>query len=167
MAHSAETRRKARALYIHDRLPLETIAERIGVSFGSVSRWKRIAAAAGDDWERARAAASLAGEGLKSAAQAVLEDYLLQHKATLDALRNQGEPISALQRAEVLSRLSDSFHKTIAAHAKLSPELSRLAVAMDVVERLAAFLRANYPQHVTAFLEVLEPFGETLTDAYA
>lgn len=167
MAHSAETRRKARAFYVHDRLPLEVAAEKVGVAHGTVARWKRLALAAGDDWERARAAASLSGDGIKSAAQAVLEDYLLQHKATLDALRDPDEPISPLQRAEVLSRLSDSFHKTMAAHAKLSPELSRLAVAMDVMQRLATFLRANYPQHVTAFLEVLEPFGETLTDAYA
>ncbi len=167
MAYSAEMRRGVRAAYVYERLPLERAAERHGVAHTTAARWKRVAEAAGDDWDRARAAASLSGEGIRSVAQAVLEDYLLQHKATLEALRDPETPISPIARAEVLSRLSDSFHKTVAAHTRMSPELSRLAVAMDVMQQLAAFIREHYPQHVTGFLEVLEPFGERLTDLYA
>lgn len=168
MAHPAETRRRARAYYVHERLTLEVAAGKAGVTHATLARWKRAALAEGDDWDRARAASSLSGEGLKSVAQAVLEDYLVQHRATLDALRTAEEAdMTALQRAEVLSRLSDSFHKTLAAHARLQPELSRLAVAMDVMKLLAGFIREQYPQHVAAFLQVIEPFGEELSRAYA
>jgi len=141
MAHTDETRRRARAYYVHDRLSLEAAGDRAGVSHSTVARWKRVALQEGDDWDRARAASSISAEGLKTTAQAVLEDYLVQHQATLEGLRNPDAAITPLQRAEVLSRLSDSFHKALAAHAKLQPELSRLAVSMDVMKLLAGFIR--------------------------
>lgn len=166
MAFPRDSRSRCFDLYVNNRLPLTTIAEQTGIPFRTISRWKQQAAKTGLDWEQARAARALTSDGIKTAAQIVLEDYLIQHKATLDALREPLEPIGPLQRAEVLSRLSDSFHKAMAAHAKLSPELSRLAVAMDVMQKLAGFLRTHYPQHVEAFLEVLEPFGEELSQVY-
>lgn len=167
MAHSAEVRRRARAYYVHDRLTLEGTAERVGVGYRTILNWKNAALKRGDDWDRARAASSLGADGLKSVALTVLEDYLIQHQATLEALKGPDPGISPLQRAEVLSRLSDSFHKALAAHAKLQPELSRLAVSMDVMKLLAGFIREHYPQHVAVFLEILEPFGEELSRAYA
>ena len=167
MAHSAEIRRRARAHYVHERLSLEAAGTKAGVTHSTIARWKREALKGGDDWDRARAASSISAEGLKTAAQAVLEDYLVQHQATLEGLRDPDATITPLQRAEVLSRLSDSFHKALAAHAKLQPELSRLAVAMDVMKLLAGFIREHYPQHVAVFLEIIEPFGEELSRAYA
>ncbi|MCK7581840.1 MAG: DUF1804 family protein [Chromatiales bacterium] len=181
MAHSEEVRRRARAYYVHERLSLEAAAAKAGIGHVTIARWKREALKRNDDWDRARAASSISAEGLKSVAQVVLEDYLIQHKAALDELRDldaaaaraaaegreHAPTITPLQRAEVLSRLSDSFHKALAAHAKLQPELSRLAVAMDVMKLQARFIREHYPQHAAVFLEIIEPFGEELSRAYA
>ncbi|MCT4945650.1 DUF1804 family protein [Pseudomonas aeruginosa] len=33
---------------------------------------------------------------------------------------------------------------------------------MEVLQRLASFIRERFPQHAHAFAEVLEPFGELL-----
>lgn len=41
-----------------------------------------------------------------------------------------------------------------------------LASAMKVVQKLADFVRLNFPQHSTAFAEILEPFGDILADSY-
>lgn len=167
MAYSKELRNKAFDLYVSERLPLILVAERMGLPFRTLARWKQTAQRTGADWDRARAARALTLEGIKSAAAIVLEDYLIQHKATLDGLRAAGDEVGPLQRAEVLSRLTDSFHKAMAAHAKLSPELSRLAVAMDVMQKFSDFLRVRHPQHVEIFLGVLDAFGEELSHAYS
>ncbi len=170
MRCAPEVKRRARDAYVHERLTIAATAAKIGLGINTVNRWKKADAGTSRDWDKARAAASLGGEGLQAVAIKVLEDYLLQHQATLEALKTEpkdGEPaISPLQRAEILSRLSDSFHKAMAAHAKLTPELSRLAVAMDVMQRLAGFVRAHYPQHTAALLDIIEPFGAELGAAY-
>ncbi|AFL76221.1 DUF1804 family protein [Thiocystis violascens] len=166
MKCAPEARKRARDAYVHERQTLLGAAQAAGISLGTANRWKKADSGTSKDWDKARAAASLSGDGLQAVAMAVLEDYLLQHQATLAALRDPATEIGPLQRAEVLSRLTDSFHKAMAAHAKLSPELSRLAIAMEVMQRMANFVRARYPQHTNAFLDILEPFGETLGDAY-
>lgn len=168
MRCAPEVKRRARDAYVHERLTLQGAASKVGIGLNTINRWKKADAGTSRDWDKARAAASLGGEGLQAVAIKVLEDYLLQHQATLDALKapDADPPISPLQRAEILSRLSDSFHKAMAAHARLSPELSRLAVAMDVMRRLAVFVQAQYPQHTAALLDIIEPFGAELGAAY-
>jgi hypothetical protein len=41
--------------------------------------------------------------------------------------------------------------------------MSKLAVAMEVLELLAEFVRAKAPEGAAALLAVLEPFGQELT----
>lgn len=166
MAHTPETRKSVRAAYVYQRLALEVAAASHGVSPSTAQRWRAEALRMGDDWDQARAASSLAGEGRELLARQVLEDYLRQHQAALAAL-DSAEAVPALARAEALSRLADSFNKIMAAHARLQPELSRLAVAMEVLQRLASFISEKYPQHAGAFLELLEPFGAELSRVYA
>ncbi|HWQ10018.1 MAG TPA: DUF1804 family protein, partial [Holophaga sp.] len=72
----------------------------------------------------------------------------------------------ALDKAEALSRLSDAYVKTMRCLQKSSPELSRLAVASEVLQHLARFVRERHPQHAGALLQVLEPFGEELVKLY-
>uniref|UniRef100_UPI00106BBFDF DUF1804 family protein n=1 Tax=Pseudomonas aeruginosa TaxID=287 RepID=UPI00106BBFDF len=45
---------------------------------------------------------------------------------------------------------------------RVLPETSALATAMEVLQRLASFIRERFPQHAPAFAEVLEPFGEVI-----
>jgi hypothetical protein len=40
-------------------------------------------------------------------------------------------------------------------------------VAQDVMAHLLEFVREYFPQHASAILEVIEPFGEKLSKIYA
>ncbi|WP_353115346.1 DUF1804 family protein [Nitratidesulfovibrio sp.] len=161
MAHAEETRRQLRAAFIYDQLPLEMAATRAGVPASTAARWKRQAKADGDDWDKARTASMLAMGGTDDVARQVLTDYMVQHKTLLDELREG--TLKPKERADILASLADSFNKTVAACRRVMPETNELAVALRILNRLAEFVQREYPNHIEAFLEILEPFGETLT----
>jgi hypothetical protein len=166
MAHAIEKRQQLRSLFIHQRLPMETACKKVGVPKSTGNRWKHEAAAQGDDWDTSRSAVALGDENFTSLAKELLEDYLLQHQATMKLLRDD-KKLSARDRSETLASLSDSFNKTMNSFKRLAPDLNRQAVGLDVLRRLAAFAQAKYPKHVPALLALLEPFGEELAKAYA
>lgn len=165
MAHPKEKRTAARAAYVYEALTLEVIARRVNVSIGTVSRWKRDAGDGGDDWDRARSAARLSGQGTEAVTQAVMEDFILLFQSTLTDVKDDKD-IKPLAKAEIISRLSDAYNKTMSAVARGNPKLSKLAVAMEVMQALAGFIRQHYPRHANAFAEVLEPFGEEMAKTY-
>ena len=66
------------------------------------------------------------------------------------------------RRVTLLTSLSDSYNKAISANKKLLPETSRLAVALEVLEKLADWLKTKRPELLGAFLDELEPFGAQL-----
>jgi hypothetical protein len=166
MAHAPEIRSKLRAAYVYDRLGLDAAAEKVGIGVATARRWKAAAEAEGDDWDRARAAAGLAGTGLASIAQMIVADYLPLHQAVVEALKGDRDT-SPLAKAEALSKLADAFTKTMSAVSKASPQLSRLAVATDVLQRLVAYVREVHPKAAPALLQVLEPFAEDLAREFA
>lgn len=165
MAHGAERRRQLRGLYVYKRLSMEAACAALALSRTTANRWKAAARAAGDDWDQARAAVAMGDENFLQLSRQLLEDYLIQHQATIDLLRQHGD-MPPQQRAQLLAMLADSFHKTMASFKRLMPEMSRHAIALDALQRLASFTQARYPQHVPALLEMLEPFGEELAKAY-
>lgn len=165
MAHDAERRRDARRAFVHDRLAVPTIAITLGISEATLRRWKREARIGGDDWDTARAAATVSGGGLEQLVTQVVEEYVIAHQATLEALKTNTE-ISPVEKAKVLAGLADAFNKTVSSAGRLSPKISELGVAMDVLKRLGDFITQRYPQHAPALLEVIEPFGDTLAEAY-
>lgn len=157
MAHDSETRRSVRVAYVQGQA-LEAAAEQFGIPFRTVSRWKAAAKAGGDDWDKARAANRIAGEGVSSFVQTILEEYLPLHQSTMEAIRLDKE-LPALKKAEAVSRLADAFHKTVHAAGEASPEISKLAVVHDVLHKLSKFVVERYPAHGPAFVEILEPFA--------
>lgn len=163
MAHGIETKRTLRSAYVHEMLSLESSAEKAGVSFGTASRWKKEAKAEGDDWEKARAARLMSESGTESVAQAVLEEFITVFQATILQLKKATE-LSPITKADALAKMSDAFHKTMAAARKGSPEVNKLAVAQDVVNLLCEFVGTKYPQHGQALLDIIEPFGKYLTE---
>ena len=166
MAHATEKRTQLRGLYVYKRLPMEAACAAAGnVPRTTANRWKLDAKAKGDDWDKARAAVALGDESFKQMSQQLLEDYLVQHKAVMDLLE-QDKQMPAGQRAQVLASTMDSFNKAMASFKRLSPELNRHAVALDVLQRLANFTQQRYPKNVGDLLEMLEPFGEELAKAY-
>lgn len=167
MAHGSEKRTQLRGLFVYQRQPMETACKKVGIPRSTANRWKQEAKDHGDDWDTARAAVALGDESFSQLSRKLLEDYLVQHQATMDMLRtSSATELSAMQRAEILASMSDSFNKTMASFKRLSPELNRQAVALDALQRLASFAQARFPQHVPALLELLEPFGEELAKAY-
>ncbi|VVE59809.1 DNA-binding protein [Pandoraea captiosa] len=165
MAHPKEIRDKVRRHYVFDRLSLEVAAVSAGVAYGTARRWKTDAAAAGDDWDKAQAAQLLAGNGIEEIARQALAGLVTQYKATMDELQVNTE-VSAGDKVQMLASLADAYNKTISASKRILPETNELAVAMGVVQRLAAFIKENHPKHVAAFAEVLGPFGDELARAY-
>lgn len=164
MAHPKEKRRQLRGLFVHQRLPMETACKQAGVPVGTGKRWKQEALAEGDDWDSARAAVAMGDESFAVLSKQLLEDYLVQHQATIDLLRKD-DKMQARERAETLASMSDSFNKTMNAFRRLSPEINRQAVALDTLKALATFTQQKFPQHVPVLLELLEPFGTELAKA--
>lgn len=160
MAHDVNTKTELRRLYLFERLSLEVAAAQVGVSLPTARRWKQQAAEFGDDWDKLRAAHTLAGTDLEDVARQLLTDLVLQFKATMEAL--QVAEIGAAERVQLLTSLSDSYNKAISANKKLMPETSKLAVALQVVEMLAAYLKQHKPDLLMDFMQILEPFGKTL-----
>jgi len=164
MAHDQETRRELRKLYVTGK-SLKEAADRLDVAESTARRWRDQAEADGDDWERARTAAAMIGEGARSVVEQLIADFVVIHADTLASLKDDQET-SAIIKAKALSVLADAFSKTMAAAGRAAPEISELAVAQDVVMRLGDFVKENYPQHLAAFTEILEPFAEELANIY-
>lgn len=165
MAHGPEARAAVRAAYVHQALPIEQAARQAGVPEATARRWKREARRDGDDWDRARAASYMSGQGSDLVMMQVLQSIITLTQSTLADLETaETDP---LERVEAISRLTDAYHKTSAAIARGSPKLSRLAVAMEILERLAEFVQTHHPQHAPALLAVLEPFGAEVARAYS
>lgn len=165
MAYSPQTINQARSAYVYEALKLEVIAGRFNVPRSTVTRWKKAALENGDDWDRARAAARLSGQGAEAVITAVLEDFMLMFQSTLDDVKKAGD-IKPLERAEIISRLSDAFTKTINAAAKGSPKLNKLSVAMEVLQLLVKHIQNERPDLVEQFSGVLGGFGEKLAGEF-
>jgi hypothetical protein len=165
MAHGPEVRAALRAAYIYEMQGLEAAAQRLDISFASASRWKRESKEAGDDWDKARAAARLAGQGADNVTREVLEDFVILFQSTITQLKTDPD-VPALDKAEALSRLSDAYYKTMRATAANNPKLNKLAVAMEVLQLLVKFIRDDHPQHIESLLDVLEGFGAKVTEVF-
>lgn len=168
MAHPKSTRDKVRRLYCNERLSLDSAAKMCDVSFGTARRWRDDAKQQGDDWEKIRAAYTLAGGELEDIARATLAEFLLHYQSTMTLLKNPDtEELPPSKRTQLLASLSDSFAKTVAASKRVLPETSRLAIATEVLEKQLAFVQQNFPQHLEAFVQVAEPFAVEIERYFA
>jgi hypothetical protein len=165
MAHPQETRDKLRRAYIFGQMSLEIAAAQAAIPFVTARRWKKEAQDRGDDWDKMRAAHVMAGGGLEDIGRAVLTGLVTQYQTTLEQL-NGDSTLPAQQRVELLASLADAFNKAISASKKILPETSQLAIALDVIQKLSVFISEKHPQHLVAFVEILEPFGDEVEKHY-
>ena len=164
MAHAAETTQSARQLYVYERLSLSGIADRLKISEATIRAWKRKAANRGDDWDKARAAARMAAGGLGDLTAQVLEEFATLFQSTItDLKQSNADPI---ERVEAISRLSDAYAKTVKAAGASDAKFSKLAVALEVLQLLGQHIQARHPEAAPTFLELIEPFGQHLTEHY-
>lgn len=166
MTTGDDKKRQARKDFVFGRQSIPTIALSLGVSESTVRRWKRDAKATGNDWDIARSSAMVAGEGMEAAVSNLIEEFVVQFQVALEQTKTE-EGIPAGERVKLLTSLGDAFNKMVSSAGRVAPKISELGVAHDVLQRLAEFIAAEYPQHSDAFLEVLEPFGERLVEAYS
>lgn len=161
MAKPAEIRAKVRKHYVFDRLSLEQAAKLAGVAYTTAKRWKEKAADTGDDWDKIKNASALAGGDIEQLSQQILTEMLVQFNSVL-ALIKADATMPAVQRVELLSSLMDNIHKSMSAMRRFLPETNALAIGMQVLRGMADFVQKRFPQHSTAFIEILEPFGDEL-----
>lgn len=160
MAHPKATRDKLRALYCNGEQSLETAAALCGVSLGTARRWRDEAKAQGDDWNKLRAAHTMAGGSIDEIARAMMTSFLVQYQATMTMLQDaEVEDLPPSKRVQLLASLADAFTKTVAANKRVLPETSQLATALELLQFLMVFVQEKHPKHLAAFVEVLEPFG--------
>lgn len=164
MAYSKQLRASLRADYIGG-LSLAQAAERYQAPIETARRWKARARDQGDDWDNLRRAALVLGKGREQDAREILDQFQAVFRATLAEIKAAKEMDPAV-KVKSLASLSDSFNKTVSAFGQLHPQVSRLGIAMEVLEMLTAYIRRNHPQTFEAYLEILEPFGRTLADRY-
>lgn len=165
MAYPPEMRDQLRRSYIFDGLSLELAAAKLGVSGGTAQRWKQDAEKNGDNWEKQKSARLLAGGSIEELARGMLTGLILQYQKTMEDI-TLGSDIPAATRVKLLSSLSDAFNKAVSSSKKVLPETSRLAVALEVIQLLTAFIKERYPQHLQAFADILEPFGAELEQKF-
>ncbi|MCX2697062.1 DUF1804 family protein [Ochrobactrum chromiisoli] len=166
MASDQDTRRKARSDYVYRRMAIATIAMTLNVSQATIGRWKKSAKDNGDDWDMARSAATIAGEGLDIVVSSVTEDFVIMAQALLDEVKNNKE-LTLDQKIKHMVALGDAMVKVTASAGKLAPKISELGVAQSVVQHLVSFVQEQFPQHISVVQEILVPFGDRIASAFA
>lgn len=164
MAHSAETINAVRGAFVYERLPLPEAAEKHGVSYSAAQAWKKKAKANGDDWDKARNAARMAAGGLGDITNQLLEDFAMLFQTTINDIKEGN--FNALEKAEAISRLSDSYAKTMKAAGGGNPSIAKLSIAMEVLSELAEFIKRDYPDDLERFVCILEPFGARVSEVF-
>ncbi len=165
MSERGEMMRKARSDYVYRRMMISTIAAAYGRSEATISRWKKAAKEAGDDWDKARTAHVIAGEGVEVVVSSVVEDFMIQAQAILDEIKDGQH--STAEKVGMLVSLSDAMTKMAASAKRFAPKVSELGVAQDVMAKLLDFVREEFPHHAPTILEIIEPFGDRLAEIYS
>ncbi|MCH2165923.1 MAG: DUF1804 family protein [Marinovum sp.] len=171
MAADSDKRRQARSEYVYKRKTLAMIGLSVGVSSNTIGRWKRAAKAIGDDWDTARSAHMIAGEGLDAVITTVVEEFMIMAQAAIDdlkadALKNRDDQMPIDKRISMMTSLADAMTKMTNSAGKLAPKISELGVAQDVIRRLMEFVKEHYPDHAHVILQIAEPFSDHLVEAY-
>lgn len=163
MAYGKDVRDNVRRAYVLDNLSLEVAAAKCGVAYGTAARWKKEAADAKDDWDKLRTANLMASGTIEDLAREMLTGMVLMFNATTKEVYSADTP--AAVKVQMLGSMGDAFHKMMAVSKRLMPETNELSVALMVIEQLSQFVRERFPQHAGAFSDILEPFGEHLTQS--
>lgn len=165
MAYSSNVRRQVRDLYIQKRATIPTISVMLDVPQGTLARWKADAKKDGDDWDMARAAAVMADDGFDAVVSAAVESFTIMFQTTMEQIQDAGD-IEPATKVKLMASLSDAFNKMINAAGRASPSLSKLAIASEVLAKMADFIHEDFAEHAEAFVEILEPFGLLIAKEY-
>lgn len=163
MAHPQDTRDRVRQLYI-EGMPLKGASVTCDVSYDTALDWKKKAKAKGDDWDTARAAYRISGQGVDELNQQLVEDFARQVITTTRELEEAKIP--AADKAQLLAQLADAYAKFSKAFARINPEFSGLSVALDTLKTIADHLRMKDPAALKALQPHFEDVGAILGKRY-
>lgn len=161
MAHPQETRAEVRRLYAVEQKSLPEAAEEAGVPLATVRQWKAKDKAAGDDWDKLKTAHIMAGGKMEDVNRTIMASFLVRYQETMDDA-DRWDGMTPLEKVDALTRLSDSYTKTVAANRKMLPEISELAVAMETIKAFGDFIRETRPAAAMDFIELIEMFAPEL-----
>lgn len=164
MAHSLETKDKVRQLYI-EGLPLTGAAIAAGVSYYTAQEWKKTAKTRGDDWDTARAAYQISGSGVDAMNLQLVESFTKQSITTMREL--DSETMLASEKVKLQAQLADAHAKFAKSFARLNPQFSGLAVALDTLKFIVDDLRKNDPAALKALHPHFERIGGLLGKRHA
>ena len=90
MAYGTRARNEVRKNYIFKLLPLTQAAKIAGVkNIATARRWKAEALENGDDWDKLKAAASIASGGRDDLIKTMINDYVVFHQSIMDNLKSK------------------------------------------------------------------------------
>jgi len=161
MALPKDTKARIKTAYIENGMPVEVLAAMFGVSARTVQRWKEDGKKQGDDWDKAQAAALLAGDELESTTQRALAKLVCQIERTIEDVEVY-QDATPIIKTQCLASLVDGLHKAIHASRRIMPQANKLAIAREAIKHFVQFAQLNYPQQTADLIEVIEAFGSQL-----
>lgn len=165
MAYGIKQKNEVRKNYCHRLLPMTQASKLAGVPLGTARRWKMEAEEQGDDWDKSKAVSSMSSGGRDDLMKTIINDYVILHQSVIESLKT-ADKMTAKDKVAALASLADAFSKTMKSAGQASPQLSKLAIANDILQLLGDFVQKQFPIHINAFLEILEPFGEEISRNY-
>ena len=164
--YQSKIRDEVRALYVHSHLNIPQISDRLNLPIRTIHRYRAKARTEGDDWENARLSALIAGQGYQATVSQVLEGLLQQSRSVIEAIK-ANESLDSEKKMSMLAQLAYSMNMARKAAEGLNPKISKLTVALEVLNLLTRYIRDEHPEHAAAFLDILQPFGTELRRRYA
>lgn len=161
MAHPQETRAEVRRLYTVEQKSLPEAAQEAGVPLATARQWKARDKAAGEDWDKLKTAYIMAGGKMEDVNRAIMASFLVRYQEAMEDA-DKWDALDPLEKVDALTRLSDSYTKTVAANRKMLPEISELAVAMETIKTFGDFIRETRPAVAMDFIELIEMFAPEL-----
>ncbi|MEO0368009.1 MAG: DUF1804 family protein [Pseudomonadota bacterium] len=165
MAHNDETRQSVRNSYIYERLDLKASAKKHDVPYSTARIWKRNAESKGDNWDFARNASRQSAGPAGDLSLQILEDFAIQYQSIMEDVR-EDKDLKATQRADVLTKLGDSYVKVMKIAGGNDNKIAKLSISIDTIKLLSNFIEEQYPQHLEAFSSMLDRFGPVVTKHY-
>jgi len=162
MALPKDTKARIKTAYIESRLPISALASMFGVDPSTISRWKQNDLKQGEDWDKAQAAALLAGDELEQTTHKALAKLICQIERTIDDIASGENTAEAVIRTQCLASLIDGLHKASHASRRIMPQANKLAIAREAIKHFVQFAQLNYPQQAADLIEVIEAFGSQL-----
>jgi hypothetical protein len=161
MAYGKDKINEVRKLYVFDRFSLDKASGFANVSYATCQRWKKEAKAQGDDWDKLRAAHTMASGDIEDLGIEILTNFIVTFKSAMEELKENPQ-LDPEKKVKLLASVSDSYVKAVSANQKTMPTVSKLAVAFEVLDKFKDYVMQNAPEIAPKFAEMLVPFGEQM-----